>query len=209
MPKSSLKNLSFYDYFLMFGVLYTMIGSDLMLNWGAGLITGKRLSPESNNPLEKLYYNIHAINDPNMRSTPPTSLPRDKIPPWNHALAVSNGTLVLALEIMLLMGFYNIYKGESGEIPKYLQFASSAWIMRSVWGDISYWHELAKNPIERLKGKGLWWYYLLALPQIMFPWLIAERFYAGTYDYKFNPARFAIFVSIPIIMMIAMALLYR
>jgi hypothetical protein len=30
-----------YDWFLMLGVLYTGLGSDLFLNWGAGLIVGK------------------------------------------------------------------------------------------------------------------------------------------------------------------------
>ena len=35
-----------YDWILVIGVLYTGIGSDLLLNWGAGLITGKRLAPD-------------------------------------------------------------------------------------------------------------------------------------------------------------------
>ena len=93
------------DIFLMLGVLYTGIGSDLGLNWGAGLITGKRLRPDSSNFLERQYYLVHAKGDPNMRAVPPIAGPPDRIPAWNHALAVANGTIVLALEVVLVVGF--------------------------------------------------------------------------------------------------------
>lgn len=205
---SSKNYLNFYDYFLLFGTLYTMIGSDIMLNWGAGLITGKRLSNKSKNPLETLYYKVHAINDPNMRSTKPISLPNNKIPAWNHALAVSNGTLVVILELIILSAFYHIYQGETGTIPDYIRFATAAWIMRSVWGDISYWHELTQNPVAPLTGGKLMWYYFLAIPQIIIPWLIAERFYEGTYEYNFNFVRFSIFLCIPLFLMLITRLLY-
>jgi hypothetical protein len=60
-----------YDWFLMLGVLYTGLGSDLFLNWGAGLIIGGRLRPDSPNFFERIYYQVHARGDPNMRATPP------------------------------------------------------------------------------------------------------------------------------------------
>jgi len=44
-----------YDWFLVAGVLYTALGSDLGLNWFAGLITGKRLMPDATNVFERFY----------------------------------------------------------------------------------------------------------------------------------------------------------
>ena len=84
--------MTVYDWFLLVGVIYTGIGSDLLLNWGAGLITGKRLRADGTNWLERAYYNVHARNDPNMRADAPIDGPADRIPAWNHGLAVANGS---------------------------------------------------------------------------------------------------------------------
>ena len=45
--------MTVYDWFLLVGVIYTGVGSDLLLNWGAGLITGKRLRADGTNWLER------------------------------------------------------------------------------------------------------------------------------------------------------------
>lgn len=100
--------MGIYEWVLVIVVLYTAIGSDLLLNWGAGLITGKRLLPDSPNPLERQFYKVHAVNDPNMRGTPPLIGPGDRIQPWNHAPAVANGTIVLALEVLIVIGFFRM-----------------------------------------------------------------------------------------------------
>ena len=196
-----------YDLFLMLGVLYTGIGSDFLLNWGAGLITGKRLRPDSPNPLERLYYGIHARSDPNMRATPPISGPSDRIPAWNHALAVANGTLILALEVVLIIGFLKLFRGH--ELPDYARLAAFAWIMRGMWGEISYWHILTRNEVEPLRGRRLAWYWLIGMPQAFFPFLVAERFYNGSAQYSFVPGRFFAFLAVPVALIVITKLSYR
>ena len=135
VPKDWENILNTYEWFLLLGVLYTGIGSDLLLNWGAGLITGKRLSPDSRNLLERLPCAAHANGDPNMRATAPVSGPPDRIPAWNHALSVANGTIVLALEVLIVLGFIAI--ADADNIPDYARLAAFTWLMRSVWGEIS------------------------------------------------------------------------
>ena len=196
-----------YDLILLLGILYTGIGSDLLLNWGAGLITGKRLRPDSPNPLERLYYQVHARNDPNMRATPPIDGPEDRIPAWNHALAVANGTLVLGLEIVLVVGFVKLLRNEP--FPEYARLAAYAWLMRGVWGEISYWHVLTQNEVEPLRGTRLAWYWMIGMPQALIPFLVAERFYEGTGDYDFSPLRFAAFLAVPVFLMLFMRISYR
>ena len=105
--------MTVYDWFLLVGVIYTGIGSDLLLNWGAGLITGKRLRADGTNWLERAYYNVHARNDPNMRADAPIDGPADRIPAWNHGLAVANGTIVLALEALVVYGLLVVGAGHS------------------------------------------------------------------------------------------------
>lgn len=198
--------LCFYDWFLLIGVLYTANGSDLLLNWGAGLITGKRLAPESRNPFERLYYFIHARNDPNMRATAPISGSPDRIPAWNHALAVSNGTIVLILEILIVVGFVSIAGG--GTIPDFARLAAFAWLMRSVWGELSYWHILTASEVEPLGGWRLAWYWLIGMPQAFFPFLAAERFYPLE-EYTFKLSRLTVFLAVPVLLMILFKILYR
>ena len=199
--------MSTYDIFLMLGVLYTGIGSDLGLNWGAGLITGKRLRPDSPNFLERQYYRVHAKGDPNMRAVPPIVGPPDRIPAWNHALAVANGTIVLALEVVLVVGFLTM--PPVGAIPDYLRLAAFAWLMRGTWGEISYWHTLTQNEVEPLRGGRLAWYWLIGMPQAFFPFLVAERLYAGTAQYSFDAVRFFAFLAVPVALMVFTRLSYR
>lgn len=196
-----------YDIFLLFGVLYTGIGSDLGLNWGAGLITGKRLRPDSPNFLERQYYLVHAKGDPNMRALPPIVGSPDRIPAWNHALAVANGTIVLALEAVLVFGFLTL--PEVGAVPDYVRLAAFAWLMRGTWGEISYWHVLTQNEVEPLRGRRLGWYWLIGMPQAFFPFLVAERVYAGTAQYLFVPGRFLAFLGVPVALMLFTRLSYR
>jgi len=196
-----------YDLFLLIGILYTGIGSDLGLNWGAGLITGKRLVPDSSNFLERQYYLVHARGDPNMRGTPPMAGPPDRIPAWNHALAVANGTIVLGIEVLLVVGFLTLPEG--GMTPDYVRLAAFAWLMRGTWGEISYWHVLTQNEVEPLRGGKLVWYWLIGMPQAFLPFLVAERFYGGSVQYSFVPMRFALFLLVPVILMLATKLSYR
>jgi hypothetical protein len=199
--------MGWYDWFLVAGVLYTGIGSDLALNWFAGLITGKRLTPDSRNPFERLYFRLHAVNDPNMRGTEPLAGPPDRIPPWNHALAVANGTIVLALEVLIVIGFFRM--ADTGVVPKFALLAAFAWLMRSAWGEISYWHELTRNEVAPLRGRALLWYWIIGIPQAFFPFLVAERFYAGTLVYDVNPLRLAAFLAVPIGLMVLTRISYR
>lgn len=196
-----------YDLFLLIGILYTGIGSDLGLNWGAGLITGKRLVPDSSNFLERQYYLVHARGDPNMRGTPPMAGPPDRIPAWNHALAVANGTIVLGLEVLLVVGFLTL--PEEDMTPDYVRLAAFAWLMRGTWGEISYWHVLTQNEVEPLRGGRLVWYWLIGMPQAFLPFLVAERFYEASAQYSFVPMRFALFLLVPVILMLATKLSYR
>ncbi len=198
--------MTYYDWFLLAGVLYTAVGSDLLLNWGAGLITGRRITPGGANPLDRLFYLIHAKGDPNMRSTAPVNGPLERIPAWNHALAVGNGTIVLAMEALIVIGF--IVMARSGSVPDFARLAAFVWLMRSVWGEISYWHVLTEGDIEPLRGLRLAWYWLIGMPQALFPFLVAERFYPLD-SYSFTPLRFAAFVAVPIALMIVMKVTYR
>lgn len=199
--------MSVYDWVLVLGVLYTAIGSDLLLNWGAGLITGKRLRPDSDNFFERLYFQIHARNDPNMRALPPITGPADRIPAWNHALAVGNGTVVLALEGLIVLGFLALYRGEP--VPDFARLAAFAWLMRGVWGEISYWHVLTSGEVEPLRGIPLAWYWLIGIPQAFIPFLVAERFYEGTTVYEVEPLRLLAFLAVPVVLMVLTKLTYR
>ena len=196
-----------YEWVLVIAVLYVGIGSDLILNWGAGLITGKRLRPDSPNFFERQLYRAHAINDPNMRATPPFAGPADRIPPWNHALAVANGTIVIALEVLIVIGFFRM--GDTGMLPKFALLAAFAWLMRSTWGEISYWHELTRNEVAPLRGRALAWYWTIGMPQAFIPFLVAERFYDETAAYDFEPLRFLAFLAIPVALMVLTRLSYR
>ncbi|MCP4380790.1 MAG: hypothetical protein GY798_05110 [Hyphomicrobiales bacterium] len=199
--------MTIYDWILLAGVLYTGIGSDLLLNWAAGLITGKRLRADSSNPFERLYHTVHARNDPNMRADPPVDGPADRIAAWNHGLAVGNGTIVLALEVLIVFGFLSIWRGEP--LPDAARLAAFAWLMRGVWGELSYWHVLTAGQIEPLRGGRLVRYWIIGMPQAFLPFMVAERFYGGTADYTFQPLRFAAFLAVPIAIMVLMKLSYR
>jgi hypothetical protein len=200
-------DMTIYEWLLLLGVLYTGIGSDLLLNWGAGLITGKRLSPDSANFLERLYFGVHAANDPNMRAVPPIIGPADRIPAWNHALAVGNGTIVLGLEILVVLGFLAILRAAT--VPDFARLAAFAWLMRGVWGEISYWHVLTRNEVAPLKGGPLVWYWLIGIPQAFIPFLVAERFYDPAVNYAFEPLRLALFLAVPVALMVLMRVSYR
>jgi len=196
-----------YDWFLLLGVLYTAIGSDLLLNWAAGLITGKRLRADSANPFERIYHAVHARTDPNMRADPPVDGPTDRIAAWNHALAVGNGTIVLALEALVVYGLVTV--GSGRPVPDAARLAAFAWLMRSVWGELSYWHVLTAGAVEPLRGTPLVAYWIIGMPQAFFPFLVAERFYEGTASYSFEPWRFVAFLAVPVALMVLMKLTYR
>jgi len=97
----------------------------------------------------------------------------DRIPPWNHALAVANGTIVLGLEV-LLVGFLTL-PGE-GTTPDYVRLAAFAWLIRGTW-EVSYWHVLTQDEVEPLRGRRLVWYWLIGMPQAFLPFLVAERLF--------------------------------
>jgi len=196
-----------YEWVLVVGVLYTAIGSDLLLNWGAGLITGKRLRPDSANFFERVYFLIHARNDPNMRALPPIDGPADKIAAWNHALAVANGTIILALEVLIVVGFVALYRNQP--VPDFARLAAFAWLMRGVSGEISYWHVLTSGEVEPLRGGRLVWYWLIGIPQAFIPFLVAERFYEGTTAYEVATLRLLAFLAVPVALMVLTKLTYR
>lgn len=198
--------MSAYDIILLIVLLYTAIGSDLLLNWPAGLITGKRLRPDSPNFFERLYYRIHARNDALMRATPPIVGRPDRIPAWSQALAVTSGTLSIALEVVIVIGFVQL--GKTGTVPKFALVAAFAWWMRGVI-EILYWNALTRNDVEPLRGRPLAWYWLIGIPQAFIPFLVAERFYEGTDAYGFEPGRFLAFLAIPVALMVLTRLLYR
>jgi hypothetical protein len=199
--------MSSYDWFLLIGVVYTGVGSDLLLNWGAGLVTGKRLRADSTSWLERAYHRAHARNDPNMRADPPIDGPADRIPAWNHALAVANGTIVLALEVLIVFGLLAVGAGDP--VPDAARLAAFAWLMRSVWGELSYWHVLTAGAVAPLRGWPLAWYWVIGMPQAFFPFLVAERFYAGTAAHSFEPLRFVAFLAVPVALMALMKITYR
>ncbi len=65
--------------------------------------------------------------------------------------AVGNGTIVLALEALIVIGFVRM--AETGVVPKFALLASFAWLMRSTWAEISYWHELTQNQVAPAAGQ--------------------------------------------------------
>jgi hypothetical protein len=85
-----------------------------------------------------------AINDPDMRDSQPLAGPADRIPAWNHA----RDRLFRMVQ--------------TGAVPKFALLASFAWLMRSTWGEISYWHELTRNQVALLQGSTLRWYWMMA-----------------------------------------------
>lgn len=199
--------MAVYDWFLLLGVIWTGVGSDLLLNWAAGLITGKRLRADGPNWFERAYYRVHARNDPNMRADAPIDGPVDRIPAWNHALAVANGTIVLALEVLIVIGLVAVLTGHL--VPDAARLAAFAWLMRSVWGELSYWHVLTAGAVAPLRGWPLVWYWIIGMPQAFFPFLVAERFYAGTAEYSFQPLRLLAFLAVPVALMLLMKFSYR
>lgn len=198
--------MSAYDIILLIVLVYTAIGSDLLLNWAAGLITGKRLRPDSSNFFERTYYRIHACNDPLMRGTPPIVGPPDRLPAWSHALAVTNGTLVLALEVIIVIGF--IHLGATGTVPKIALVAAFAWWMRGVM-EVHYMHALMRNDVDPMRGRALARYLVIGVPQAIIPFLVAERFYEGTGAYDFELGRFLVFLAIPLVLIALDNVLYR
>lgn len=167
--------MSIYDIILLVVLLYTAIGSDLLLNWFTGMITGKRLRPDSPNFFERTYYRIHAGNDPLMRATPPPlEGPSDRLPAWSHAVSVTNATLVIALEVIIVIGF--IHLGATGTVPKIALVAAFAWWIRGTI-EIHYMHALMRNEAEPMRGRALARYLVIGVPQAIVPFLVAERFY--------------------------------
>lgn len=198
--------MSVYDIILLIALLYTAIGSDLLLNWGAGLITGKRLRPDSPNFLERTYYRIHACNDPLMRATPPVVGPPDRIPAWCHSLAVTCATLAIVLEVIIVIGF--IHLGSTGTVPKIAFAAAFAWWIRGAL-EIHYMHALMRNDVAPMRGRALARYLMIAVPQASIPFLVAERFYEGTGPYDFELGRFLVFLAIPLVLIVLDNVLYR
>lgn len=141
-----------------------------------------------------------------MRADPPVDGPADRIAAWNHALAVGNGTIVLAAEVVIVFGFLAIARGEP--LPDAARLAAFAWLMRGVWGELSYWHVLTASAVEPMRGRRLVRYWIIGMPQAFFPFLVAERFYAAA-DYTFEPMRLIAFLAVPVALMVLMKLTYR
>lgn len=198
--------MSIYDWVLLVGVVYTAVGSDLLLNWAAGMITGKRLEASGPNWFERVYYRIHACNDPNMRANPPFDGPADRTAAWVHAVSVTSGTIVLGLEGLVVAGLIIVGTGEA--VPDWARLAAFALLMRSVI-EISYWHVLTRGAVAPMRGWPLVWYWIIGMPQALFPFLVAERFYAGTAAYAFEPLRFLLFLAVPAALMAIMRFSYR
>ena len=120
---------------------------------------------------------------------------------------MANGTIVLALEVVLVIGFLMLPR--AGTVPDYVRLAAFAWLMRGTWGEISYWHVLTQNEVEPLRGSRLAWYWLIGMPQAFFPFLVAERFFTDSAQYSFVPWRFLAFMAVPVALMLLTRLSYR
>lgn len=198
--------MSAYDVILLIAVLYTAIGSDLLLNWAGGLITGKRLLPDSSNWFERVYYRVHARDDPLMRGTPPIVGRPDRIPGWCQALSVTLATLGIALEVIIVIGFFQL--GATGTVPRIALAAAFAWWLRGVT-EIIYMQALMKNDVAPLRGSALARYLVIAIPQAIAPFLVAERFYQVTGSHDFDVVRFLVVLAIPLVLIALNNLLYR
>jgi len=185
-----------YDIFLAIGLLYMLLGNDLTNPLFSKMAIGERTSP-TGNIAQKFLYNIHAENDPMMRSTKPVYGREDMLPPFLTNMSYSYLILASPIEIVFI---YKLFGNDTGSLPDCLQVASSAFIFRSIT-EIMYGGTLQFNKVAPFKGKAMTRYLIEAVPQMIIPFLIAERFYGGTYEYTFNPARFALFLTAPLILL--------
>jgi len=198
-----------YDYVLLFAIIYMVLGSDLTYNYLGGGAFGKIISKARKNPVLELYHQIHANIDPNMRADEPVLGYKNKLPAWTIGLCSTNAFLTMGVEIILTISFSLHLLGKfDGDASNLVRFASSVYIARSII-EIIYGLELKNNPInykadypsQKFAGITLNWrsrYNLIAfVPQTYIPFLIAERFYAGTWDYAFNLVQMIVFMAIP------------
>ena len=202
--------LQVYDWVLVAGLAYMFFGTDFTNGVLGGLGEGQRTDPDRNF-WQKYLYAVHAKNDPMMRAGPEPLYGRpDKLPPFLTSMGYTNTILAATFEVLLAIGLLNgIYKKpKGGPIPTWLRFTSAAFIYRGIT-EIMYGLQLNFNTVAPLIGTNNLLYWIIALPQIYIPFLIAERFYEGTYEYVFNPLRFILFLAIPTILIIVGVLIYQ
>lgn len=203
-----------YDYVLFVAILYMVFGSDLTYNYLAGGAFGKRISANSKNVVYRYYHKIHANIDPNMRADEPVLGYRHMLPAWTIGLCSTNAILTIGVGIILIAAFlFRFANRTPGEVSNLVRFASSAYIVRSII-EIIYGFELKNNPIndkadyprQTFAGIKLAWrsrYNIIAfIPQVYIPFLIAERFYKGTWNYSLDIIQLIIFMAIPTIICI-------
>lgn len=205
---SSSAGRKIYDWVLAVGLIYMFLGTDFTNDLFAGLAFGKRTDPKDGWADEYLYA-VHAKNDPMMRACPePLSGRKDKLPPFLTNMGYTNLLLAASFEVALTIALVEDAINEpSGDIPNWLQFISAAFIFRGIT-EILYGIQLGYNDAAPMKGNAYAFYWLVAIPQIYIPFLVADRFYDGTYAYKFDALRFFVLLAIPTVLIIWGILVY-
>jgi len=153
-----------YDIFLAIGLLYMLLGNDLTNPLFSKMAIGERTSPDGN-VAQKFLYNIHAENDPMMRSTKPVYGRDDMLPPFLTNMSYSYLILASPIEIVFI---YKLFGNDTGPLPDCLQVASSAFIFRSIT-EIMYGGTLQFNKVAPFKGKAMTRYLIEAVPQMIHP----------------------------------------
>jgi len=205
---SSTTGRKIYDWILAIGLIYMFLGTDFTNGLFAKLAFGKRTNPKDG-WADKYLYTVHAKNDPMMRACPePLYGRKDKIPPFLTNMGYTNLLLAASFEVILTVALINdAINKPLGDIPNWLQFISAAFIFRGIT-EILYGIQLGYNNAAPMKGNTYTFYWLVALPQIYIPFLVADRFYEGTYAYNFNALRFFVLLAIPTVLIIWGVLVY-
>lgn len=158
-----------YDWILIIGLAYMLLGTDFTNGLLGGLATGDRTDPDKN-IFQKMLYKVHAKNDPMMRAKPePLYGEKDTLPPFLANMGYTNLLVGSAFEIALIYGLVDAIKNKkTGPIPNWLKFISAAFIYRGIT-EIMYAIQLGYNTVDPIVGSSYLWYWLIAGPQIYLP----------------------------------------
>jgi len=188
--------MAWYDWVLWAGILYMFLGTDFTLNWLGGVAFGKRIDRNSPNFIKRIYYRVWAADDPNARADRVDG-PAAVLAPWVTSLCIINALVTCLVEILLLYGMLQ-------PAAPYVQPAAFAFLLRAVI-EMIYGSQLIWGP-ARLRGLALANYLAIGLvPQVLIPCLVALRF-SGM---GLTPLSLLVFVGLPVIILLWMAIVYR